>query len=43
MRTARALSVGLRGGRKWFQGRVVGEGGEASMMAAKSVRGRDSS
>ena len=43
MRTARALSAGLRGGRKWVQGRVVGEGNEASMMAAKRVRGRHSS
>ena len=43
MRTARALRAGLHGGRKWIQGRVVGEGNEASMMAAKRVRGRHSS
>ena len=43
MRTARALSVGLSEGRKWVQERVVGEGNEASMMAAKSVHGRHSS
>ena len=43
MRTARAFRAGLHGGRKWVQGRVVGEGNEASMMAEKRARGRHSS
>ena len=42
MRTALAFRVGLPGGRKCVQGRDVGVGKEASMMAAKRVRGRHS-
>ena len=35
--------VGVVGRRKCAQGRLVGSGNEASMMAAKRVRGRHSS
>ena len=42
MRTALAFRAGVSGGRKCVHGRDVGRGKEASMMAAKKVRGRHS-
>ena len=43
MRTARALRVGVAGGRKRVHGRDVGLGKVAIMMAAKKDWGRHSS
>ena len=43
IRTARALRTGVVGRRKCSQDKLVGLGKEASMMAAKRVRGRHSS